>query len=419
MASYPDFVPIVDYSSSSEYQNALSNYNSRMNVANGLSTIPLVGGFLSGLASSDAQQYKQQMSDIQNRISIENANAQNRFMYDLNKANFDFQQEQYEYEKGLQEQIFAREDNAVQRRALDLEKAGLSKTLAAGSGANAGAAVSVSAPQNEFNGAELSILSVLNDMYNNTRQTSSNMALNEAQVNLFNSQAEQQRLNNLFDSVFESSERAVSLGKNIADTQYIREGLLPEAKQKIMNLITQDVLNEYNIGHVQAQVDKIYSDIGINDKSKDLLDAQIRNYIANTVNVGSLTALNKEKLNLLFSQVALTNIQSELAKQSFYFNQENKEYYDYFGAPYSSSGTPLSSSTGGNVGLFGFRAGYNKKSPFLIGEKGFSEDEFILMKGLSDMNFYIHDPNMSNEEKNRYVSEWIDEYVKYFNSKNK
>lgn len=52
-----------------------------------------------------------------------------------------------EYQKQLQERIFQREDNAVQRRAADMQKAGLSKTLAAGGGAQAGAVVKTEAPQ--------------------------------------------------------------------------------------------------------------------------------------------------------------------------------------------------------------------------------------------------------------------------------
>jgi len=61
--------------------------------------------------------------------------------------NLAFQMENLRYQKELQQQIFAREDTAVQRRAADLEAPGLSKTLAAGSGAGAGAVVHTEAPQ--------------------------------------------------------------------------------------------------------------------------------------------------------------------------------------------------------------------------------------------------------------------------------
>jgi len=58
------------------------------------------------------------------------------------------------YNRQLQERIFDREDNAVQRRAEDLEAAGLSKTLAAGGGANAGQAIKLDAPHFEGGAAE-------------------------------------------------------------------------------------------------------------------------------------------------------------------------------------------------------------------------------------------------------------------------
>ncbi len=57
-------------------------------------------------------------------------------------VNYANQQENLEYQKKLQQQVFQREDTSVARRAQDLQNVGLSKTLAAGEGASSGAVIS-------------------------------------------------------------------------------------------------------------------------------------------------------------------------------------------------------------------------------------------------------------------------------------
>lgn len=98
------------------------------------------------------------------------------------KKNFDMQQEQFKYQKELNEKVMQREDSAIQRQVADMQKAGFTK-WGAGSGASSSSLVSAPAPQSnvDFNGLLSGIANIVNASTNAKAQKSQS-AVNDQNI---------------------------------------------------------------------------------------------------------------------------------------------------------------------------------------------------------------------------------------------
>lgn len=115
-----------------------------------------------------------------------------------NQMNLDFQRENLDYQKAIQQQIFEREDTAYQRTVNDMRASGLNPLSMNGTN-GAGEAIATEPLQTQKT-SDLQAMSQILDVVNQISNTRSNASVSQAQSNLINAQADNQRIKNLFET---------------------------------------------------------------------------------------------------------------------------------------------------------------------------------------------------------------------------
>lgn len=126
----------------------------------------------------------------------------NKTNKEIADSNLDFQREQFEYEKALQEEMFQREDTANQRTVNDMRLAGLNPLNMTGTN-GAGNVVGATAPQNNYQMNSTQGFEILNQIFNaalSAKSVASNNSLQQANANLLNAQAQNQNIKNVYEA---------------------------------------------------------------------------------------------------------------------------------------------------------------------------------------------------------------------------
>lgn len=211
-----------------------------------------------------------------------------KYNYDMNKRDFD-------YQKSLQEQIFQREDTAVQRRMEDLKAAGINPNLAAGSAAGAGSVVSRSSTNDLNPGSVLDSIAAANQI-KLQRQEQENKKIE-------NGILKAERTTKAMNSALDMYYSAMQFGFNPRIKPIIKNGSIqwdlefPRTEQNKMTDTPMFKLFKNNFDHQIKAFDYL-------DNSNKYLEKQLQWYNANQIadmltgGIGAITGITNAGANV-------------------------------------------------------------------------------------------------------------------------
>lgn len=257
----------------------------------GLST--LIGSGLSFLGGTIS-------NAVNSRIANQNLNLQR----EINSQNIAFQQRENDLTR-------AREDNAIQRAAMDMQASGLSKTLAAGHPASAS---SLTAPQSQMIANQFKYESAMQKMniLDALQTMASKQKSIENETNLTNSQVD----------------------KNEAEAENIRAdtvftNIKAELESKLSPIKVQSLMQ--NLENDKATYKKILADTSLTEKERDKRIQEISNLIAQREHINAETAK-------LYADLVTESLKQESLRIHNETDQWNLDYYRNLGYPTGFTG---------------------------------------------------------------------------------
>lgn len=251
--------------------------------------------------------------------------------YDIQKQtaekNLQFQMDNLNYQKDLQQKIFDREDNAVQRTVADNRKAGLSP-LAGITGANAGTAIATEAPQmSDVPQFDAALLSGGINSIGSSASNISTLAL----------QSDANKLNRLnIESQIEQRKLEYDLLKKYGDTKAQTEiDLMEKQKAKYDSDAAyqewQKTMSEDRFNWEKMRDQRDFERVVKNDVVDNMLKAAQKNNIESAISSRALSdeilSLNKKILEMnVADQTALDGvIRPAMEKLAYKFDKKADE----------------------------------------------------------------------------------------------
>lgn len=176
--------------------------------------------------------------------------------YDIGQKNLEAQAKQLKWSKYQQKMTWLREDAAVQRRVADLQRAGLSPVLAAGSAASSGPIVHSQAPQREQLQIPNTIERVLSIM-----QMKKTIDRTTAEI----ANIEQQRQK----ALMETGIKAMDLGIQQRTGAHSSPGAVGKVVRDLFNTVTSGHLGGTLMNYIE-QLSKVKNEIKKDDRRQEL-----------------------------------------------------------------------------------------------------------------------------------------------------
>lgn len=114
-----------------------------------------------------------------------------------NNKNLEFQRENLDYQKAIQQEIFNREDTSYQRTVNDMRLAGLNPVSMQGTNGS-GEAIATNAPETQRT-SDIQALSEIMNVISQLNVNRNNNSVSQAQSNLLKAQADNQKIKNIYE----------------------------------------------------------------------------------------------------------------------------------------------------------------------------------------------------------------------------